>query len=113
MLNVLLLPCLRAKLEEKRKKEEEKRMKEEEKRLKEEKDVSLCKKKKKKCWNELGRCCNMSRSRFINGQMTKWSLNQSVSVYSASKLRKQKLRGFYKNLKSNKLQRLVDIIIYN
>lgn len=55
----------------------------------------------------------MSRSRFINGQMTKWSLNQSVSVYSASKLRKQKLRGFYKNLKSNKLQRLVDIIIYN
>lgn len=48
MLNVLLLPCLRAKLEEKRKKEEEKRMKEEEKRLKEEKDVSLCKKKKKK-----------------------------------------------------------------
>lgn len=40
VLNVFLLPCLRAKLEEKRKKEEEKRMKEEEKRLKEEKDVS-------------------------------------------------------------------------
>lgn len=43
-LNVFWLPCLRAKLEEKRKKEEEKRLKEEEKRLKEEKDVSLCRK---------------------------------------------------------------------
>lgn len=40
MINIVLKPYLRAKLEEKRKKEEEKRIKEEEKRLKEEKDVS-------------------------------------------------------------------------
>lgn len=43
LVNILLLPYFRAKLEEKRKKEEEKRVKEEEKRLKEEKDVSSAK----------------------------------------------------------------------
>lgn len=107
-LNVLWLSCLRAKQEEKRKKEEEKRLKEEEKRLKEEKDVSLC--SKVLVWSRL--TLNYVFSRNINVSITQYSFNQSISVYSVSKLRKQKLRGFCKNLKSNRLQRLVDIV-YN
>lgn len=85
LVNILLLPYFRAKLEEKRKKEEEKRVKEEEKRLKEEKDVSSAK--------VTSFYCNCS---FID---------DVVFFSSVSKQRRQKLHGFYKRLKSNRLQR--------
>lgn len=88
LVNILLLPYFRAKLEEKRKKEEEKRVKEEEKRLKEEKDVSSAK--------VMLFYCNSAAA----ASLTMW-----VFFSSVSKQRRQKLHGFYKRLKSNRLQR--------